>query len=160
MLFLCVLPISFGAMDLVKPFQTPLSSSPHRRAKCPSINLVFEQQIPIKRSLTLKDLTACRLSPFCYILKPETGNVQIPWCSTGSMILSLIAGHIQAAVLHKDLDEKTRLETAMTGIFVAEVRGHYFIFQEVLDIFRSQYHFKPVALKQTQDFHVFNVLLY
>ena len=90
-------------------------------------------------------LCCIRLSPACYILHPETTAIQIPWCVTGSMILSLLSAHVQAAVLHKGLDARTRLETAMTGIWIDQSlfagKNVYYCFSKILSDFFYLYQY-------------------
>ena len=71
-------------------------------------------------------VTQPRLSPSNFLLKPESKNIEIPWCLEGSFLLSLIGAHIQASVLHAGLNPRERLETAMCG-FLAMNLDRYWV---------------------------------
>ncbi len=59
-----------------------------------------------------------RLSPANYVIDPNQRAPKVPWLLEGALIFSVIGGHIQAAVLHADLELRHRLELAMTGALV------------------------------------------
>lgn len=59
-----------------------------------------------------------RLSPANFVLDPSEKTPKVPWLLEGALIFSLIGGHIQAAVLHANLELRHRLELAMTGALV------------------------------------------